>query len=174
MKRLMAAIVGFGLLVGLAGDAGSEPWGRTGDKTLDSTLEKINTAANADPDGFIQQLSSRLKVGEQDIRQAQETYGLGAADTFMATALANATHRPVLSVAKQYTANQGKGWGVLAKDLGIKPGSRVFHQLKRNARGSLSQMDSEAKSKQKHERDMKKVHEQKVKRSADEKRHGKP
>jgi hypothetical protein len=32
-------------------------------------------------------------------------------------------------------ANKGKGWGVIAKNLGIKPGSAEFHALKR---GDLS------------------------------------
>jgi hypothetical protein len=33
-------------------------------------------------------------------------------------------------VIDQYRSDKGKGWGVLAKTLGIKPGSREFHALK--------------------------------------------
>ena len=33
-------------------------------------------------------------------------------------------------VFKIYNANKGKGWGVIAKELGIKPGSPEFHALK--------------------------------------------
>jgi hypothetical protein len=29
-----------------------------------------------------------------------------------------------------YQASKGKGWGVIAKELGIKPGSPAFHALK--------------------------------------------
>jgi len=32
---------------------------------------------------------------------------------------------------ERYRADKGKGWGVLAKSLGIKPGSKEFHALKR-------------------------------------------
>ena len=30
----------------------------------------------------------------------------------------------------KYKANQGKGWGNVAKSMGIKPGSSEFHALK--------------------------------------------
>jgi hypothetical protein len=33
-------------------------------------------------------------------------------------------------VIEQYRSSKGKGWGVLAKSLGIKPGSKEFHALK--------------------------------------------
>ena len=33
-------------------------------------------------------------------------------------------------VKNTYQAHKGKGWGVIAKELGIKPGSREFHALK--------------------------------------------
>jgi hypothetical protein len=173
MKKLLAALAGLVVLVGLAHGAGSEPSDNTGDRKLDSTLEKINLAAKADPDGFIKQLSSRYNIPEQEIRQTKETYRLGAADMFMATALAKATHRPVLSVAEEYNKNQGRGWGVMAKEMGIKPGSSEFHELKRGARGSLDHMESAAKSKQKHEREMKKEHEQRMKKDSQGKGQGK-
>jgi hypothetical protein len=130
---------------------------RTGDWRLDSTLEQLNIAASADPDAFVRRLSSMNNFPEQQLRHARDTYGLGGADLFMATALARETHRPVLYVAEEFKQNQGKGWGVLAQDLGIKPGSSEFHQLKRDAKGSLGYMKSTAKSKQKHEQSMKKA-----------------
>jgi hypothetical protein len=33
---------------------------------------------------------------------------------------------------ERYRKGKGKGWGELAKSLGIKPGSREFHALKRD------------------------------------------
>lgn len=173
MKKLLAASAGLFFLVGVAHGMGSKPSGSTGDKTLDSTLEKINIEAKADPDGFIEHLSLRHNIPKQEIQQARETYGFGAADTYMATALAKITNRPVLSVAEEYKKNQGKGWGVMAKDLGIKPGSREFHKLKGGAQVSLDHMRSMAKSKQKHQREMKQEHEQGMKKDSKGKSHGK-
>ena len=174
MKKLLAASVALLLLVGLAHGMGSKPSGNTGDRKLDSTLEKISFEANADPDGFISQLCSRHNIPEQEIRQAMKTYGLAAPDIFMATALARASQRPVLNVAEEYRKNPGRGWGVMAKDLGIKPGSREFHELKRGAQSFLDNMRSTAKSKQKHEREMKQKQEQKMKEESQGMGHAKP
>jgi len=163
MKKLLAALVGLVFVVGFA--YGMDPSFATGDRKLDSTLEQLNIAASADPDGFVRRLSSMHNFPEQELRQARDTYGLGGADLFMATGLAREIHRPVHSVAEEFKQNQGKGWGVIAQDLGIKPGSTEFHQLKRDARGSLDYMESMAKSKQKHE--------QRTKKAAQGKGHGK-
>jgi hypothetical protein len=173
MKKLLAASTGLFVLVSLAYGMGSKPSGSTGDKKLDSTLEMIDIEAKTDPDGFIEHLSSRHSIPKQEIHQAKETYSLGAADIYMATVLAKLTNRPVLFVAEEYNKNQGKGWGVIAKDLGIKPGSREFHQLKGGAQGSLNHMRSMAKSKQQHEREMKQGQEQRMKKDSKGKDHGK-
>jgi hypothetical protein len=43
--------------------------------------------------------------------------------------------QPQEVVLREYQANKGKGWGVIAKNLGIKPGSREFHELKKGVDG---------------------------------------
>jgi hypothetical protein len=173
MKKLLVASVGLVFLFCLAVPAVSEQRGSTGDKKFDSTLERIDLRAKADPEVLIEQLSSRYNISGPDIRQAKETYSLGAADIFMATALAKVTHRPVLFVAEEYDKNPGRGWGVMAKGMGIKPGSRAFHNMKRNADRSLAHLESAAKSKQKHEQKMKKAHEQKMEKDSPVKGTGK-
>jgi len=155
MRKWLTASVGLVFVVGLA--YGFDPLFGTGDMKLDSTLEQLNIAAGADPDGFLGRLSSMHNFPTQELRRARDTYGLAGADLFMATGLAREIHRPVHSVAEEFKQNQGKGWGVIAQNLGIKPGSSEFHQLKRDAKGSLDYMKSTAKSKQKHEQKMKKA-----------------
>ncbi len=49
-------------------------------------------------------------------------------------------------VVKEYKRNKGKGWGVIAKNLGIKPGSKEFHELKKGY-GSSGPGKSKSKSK---------------------------
>ena len=173
MRRVLMAAMGLVLVAGVAHGWGSQPGGSTGDRQFDATLESLGIEAKADPGGFVEQLSSRYGVPEREIRQARETYGLGPADLFMATALAGASGRPVLSVAEGYKKNQGKGWGVMAKSLGIKPGSREFHELKAGAQGSLDHMHALAKSSQKHEPGLKQEREKKAKKDAQAKSHGK-
>jgi len=65
----------------------------------------------------------------------------------MATALSRLSKRPVGAVAEGYSKNQGRGWGVMAMNMGIKPGSPGFKQMKANARGSVGHMKTMAKAK---------------------------
>lgn len=155
MKKLLAASAGLVVVVGLA--HGFDPSFGTGDPKLDSTLEQLDIAARADRDGFVRRLGSMHSVPEQEIRQAMDTYRFGGADMFMVSALAREAHRPIDSVAQEFKQNPGKGWGVMAQDLGIEPGSSEFHRMKRDAKDSLNYMNSTAKSRQKHEQKMKKA-----------------
>jgi hypothetical protein len=41
------------------------------------------------------------------------------------------TGRSPRAVAEIFNHNRQKGWGAMAKELGIKPGSAEFHALKR-------------------------------------------
>jgi hypothetical protein len=47
-----------------------------------------------------------------------------------ATPIAQLCGSAIDFVIKQYRSDKGKGWGALAKSLGIKPGSAEFHALK--------------------------------------------
>jgi len=49
----------------------------------------------------------------------------------MVLRLAETSGRPANFVITQYRSDKGKGWGALAKSLGIKPGSSEFHALKK-------------------------------------------
>jgi hypothetical protein len=172
MKRPLAVALGLVALFGLANGASSAPRAGTGDRTLNATLGKLSVEAHADPDGFIAQLGSRFTILGPEIRQARETYRLGAADLFMATALASLSRRPVLSVAEQYDKNQGKGWGVMAREMGIRPGSKAFHEMKRHARGIQAHMRSAATSRQKHIQEMRKADERRSNRDTRGSRNG--
>ena len=55
---------------------------------------------------------------------------LQPADAFMCFQLGQMSRKPYESVVQTYQTNKGKGWGVIAKSLGIKPGSPEFHALK--------------------------------------------
>jgi hypothetical protein len=41
------------------------------------------------------------------------------------------SRQPTDYVIEKYKSDKGKGWGALANSLGIKPGSKDFHALKR-------------------------------------------
>ncbi|HSQ61092.1 MAG TPA: hypothetical protein VLT84_11815 [Acidobacteriota bacterium] len=164
MKNLFAISLALALFAGQAYGLGAKPAGVTGDRGFDSMLENLNASANADPDGYYRQLSIRQGIPEQDLRQAKDRFGLGYSDLYMASALAKVKNRSILGVAEDYQQNRGKGWGVMAQEMGIKPGSDEFHAMKRGARGSLDYMKADVPKRQKHEQALKQEHERKAKR----------
>lgn len=97
--------------------------------TLDGFLNNLNIQARADINGFSAKLSAQFGVPELQVRTV-----IGSvrepADAFMSLQLGQWTQKPVEQVVRVYQANQGKGWGVIAKRMGIKPGSAEFHALK--------------------------------------------
>ena len=70
-------------------------------------------------------------------------------DAYMCFRVAEITKKPVDIVLREYKANKGKGWGVIAKNLGIKPGSKEFHELKKNKFSSAASGVGEGKGKDK-------------------------
>ena len=63
--------------------------------------------------------------------------------------VAEVSNKPVDVVIAEYKKNKGKGWGVIAKNLGIKPGSKEFHALKNNKMASGSPEKVKGKGKDK-------------------------
>jgi len=97
---------------------------------LDEFLHNLNVHAQADPEGFSATLSSQFHVSGADVRVV-----LGAvhdpADAFMVLQLGQMSQQPLEAVLSVYQDRAGKGWGSIAQELGIKPGSAEFHALKR-------------------------------------------
>lgn len=56
--------------------------------------------------------------------------GWSPGDVYYACSIARSLGRPCLDIANEYDRD-GRGWGVTAQRLGIKPGSPAFHALKR-------------------------------------------
>lgn len=93
-------------------------------------IQDLNIRATADPSGFKAQLGARFKIGNAEINTVIGNVEKPA-DAYMVLRLGEMSHQPTDYVMKQYRSGKGKGWGVLAKSLGIKPGSKEFHDLKR-------------------------------------------
>jgi hypothetical protein len=120
MKAFNIILAGLATLLffstnGIAGDFG---W-----------MHDLNMRAEADPSAFRARLEARFHVGDMDIEAV-----LGnvhePADAYMLLRLGEMSHRPMEHVLETYRSGKGRGWGVLAKSLGIKPGSAAFHDLK--------------------------------------------
>ena len=97
---------------------------------LDDFLTNLNIQARADMNGFAARVSTQFGVPEVQVRTVIGTVK-EPADAFMVFQLGQMTRKPPETVVRVYQTRRGKGWGVIAKELGIKPGSPEFHALKR-------------------------------------------
>jgi hypothetical protein len=92
-------------------------------------MRNMNITAQADSSGFRARLSTRFNLGDTQVKVILGNVKRPA-DAYMALRLGEISSKPTSYVIQRYKALQGKGWGVLARDLGIKPGSQQFKALK--------------------------------------------
>lgn len=105
----------------------------SGDAELEASLKVVNTDANKDLAAFKLSLTKTFSVGLPEVESCFKV-GMNAGDAFMAFQISNIVHRPIGDVITVYTKSKSKGWGAMAKELGIKPGSAEFHKLKGKAK----------------------------------------
>ncbi len=102
---------------------------KTGDAELDESLKSMGIEAKKDLGAFKTDLTKRFNVGLPKV-EACFKVGMNASDAFMAFQISNITRRPIEDVITVYSKSKSKGWGAMAKEMGIKPGSAEFHALK--------------------------------------------
>lgn len=95
-------------------------------------IPDFNVRANADPSGFKARLAARFRIGDTQVNAVLSNVERPA-DAYMVLRLGEMSAKPTEYVIEKYKSGKGKGWGVLAQSLGIKPGSREFHALKRGS-----------------------------------------
>lgn len=93
-------------------------------------MPDFNIQAAADASGFRARLATRFHIGDATIDAVIGNVEKPA-DAYMVLRLGEMAKRPPEEVLREYKSSRGKGWGALAKSLGIKPGSKEFHALKR-------------------------------------------
>jgi hypothetical protein len=120
MKRIVLAAMTLALFSGKAVAGGG----------LDGFLNNLNIEARADMNGFSAKVSAQFAVPVPQVQAIIKTVD-HPADAFMVLQLGQMTQKPPETIVRVYQVNRGKGWGVIAKSLGIKPGSPEFHALKR-------------------------------------------
>ena len=120
MKRIVFAVLAL-FLVSFPAFAGGG---------LDDFLRSLNVQARADLEGYSARVSAQFGVPQMQVRAIIDTVR-EPADAFMVFQLGQMTRQDHDVVLQTYQKNRGKGWGVIAKEMGIKPGSREFHALKR-------------------------------------------
>jgi hypothetical protein len=118
LKRFLMASALFFLVLSSAVVAGDFDW-----------IKDFNIRAEADPSGFRARLAARFKIGDTHINAVLSNVERPA-DAYIVLRLGEMSAKPTDYVLEKYKAGKAKGWGELAKSLGIKPGSKEFHALK--------------------------------------------
>ncbi len=114
---------------------------RTGDTTLDTTLGKINLRTHGKTlDEFMANISATYNIPVKRIDLLINAGKLTPADIYMAAGISQILKCPFDTIINEYNKNKGKGWGVVTKRLGIKPGSKEFHELKKGSRHHISDL----------------------------------
>jgi len=111
-------------------------------------VKDFNIRVQADPTGFRARIAARFQIGD-----AQITAVLGdlptPADAYIVLRIGEMSRQPTDHVLREYKTSKGKGWGVIAKSLGIQPGSEEFQALKRG-QDLYNGNEGKAKGKKKH------------------------
>lgn len=110
----------------------------TSDSQLNIMLAKIDDDARADFSLWKRDISARNSVSESKITKWSVEFGFKGGEIYLVIEISKITRRPVDEVASVYRDNRGKGWGAIARELGIKPGSPEFHALKKGAGGQAA------------------------------------
>jgi hypothetical protein len=119
MKRLSLWILALLLLSPMAAFAGG----------LEDFLANVNIQARADLPGFSAKISTQFGVPLPNVQAVVRSVS-EPADAFMVFQLGQMSGKQPDTVMNVYAPNKKKGWGAIAKELGIKPGSAEFHALK--------------------------------------------
>lgn len=112
----------------------------TGDSDIDRHLTDINAYGKAEYDFFKKELSLKFGITAKEIDRYVYTEKVSPGDLYYACAISNTTGRKVNDVIVLY--KDKKGWGAVAKELGIKPGSKEFHRLKSKSISGIGKVKS--------------------------------
>ncbi len=106
---------------------------KTGDVELDADLNSINANAKTDLTAFKADLTASFGVSTKNV-DYMLSINMEPAEIYFALEISVAVNKPIETVVDTYEANRDKGWGFIAQELGIKPGSPEFHALKGNSK----------------------------------------
>src|SRR5512139_4081218 len=113
---------------------------------LGGFINSLNVEAKADLGAFKVRLSTQFGVPVPRVEAVMASVATPG-DAYMCFRVGQVASQPVEAVVKEYQAHKGQGWGVIAKNLGIKPGSKEFHALKEGDLGGNNNSPGKSKGK---------------------------
>jgi len=106
---------------------------RSGDAWIDAQLGDVNVFARGNLDGYVDEVVVSTGAPRDYVQEMVVDRGWAPGDVYYACLIARQLGRPCTYVVEAYEREmrgRGRGWGVLAQELGIRPGSAEFHALK--------------------------------------------
>jgi len=121
MKKILLILVS---LIAYSGSA--QISFNTGSVQLDSDLNIINISASADFESFKGDMGVTYNVSEKKIEYMRVSLNMAPGEIYFALEISVLSKTPIDKVITIYKKNKSKGWGYIAKEAGIKPGSSEF------------------------------------------------
>ena len=110
-------------------------------------LDKISIEASKNKGGFDAEIAAEFGIPIPKLNEMRAKFGMKDGDIYMACELGKQANKPIDDVIEKYNKNKSKGWGFIAKEMGIKPGSPEFKALKAKAKGKHDKMKEKGKGK---------------------------
>ncbi|BAX80039.1 hypothetical protein [Labilibaculum antarcticum] len=128
----------------------------TGNLQFDSDLNTINANANLDFGAFQTDLSIGYNVPEKEIEHMRGTLNMAPGEIYLALEISKVSNRSVDDVICNYRKHKSRGWGYIAKESGVRPGSAKFHRLKNHSHHKKNKGHKHSKNHGKHKKKHKK------------------
>ncbi|MGQ4660351.1 hypothetical protein [Lysobacter sp. F6437] len=125
----IAALTGAGSVAAQDFSLGWNP--RSGDVWIDTQLSDVNRYGSRYRQPFVDEMVRYYGAPRDLVSTLLVERNWAPGDVYYACAIAQILGRPCRYVVDVWERDHGQGWGNVAKQLGIKPGSPEFHRLKR-------------------------------------------
>lgn len=112
----------------------------TGDADIDLHLDQINNYGRGEFEFFKNDMSLKFGVSKGILDDYYHRDKISPANIYLAYTLSSVSGKPVGNIFELY--KEKKGWGEIAKELGIKPGSREFHIMKGKTLSGIGKVKS--------------------------------
>lgn len=134
--RLLQPLALATVLAASIGSAGAQTFSlnwnpRSGDVWVDTQLADMNRYGTQYRDPFIDEMVRYHGAPRDLVTDLLVNRRWAPGDVYYACTIAQVIGRPCRYVVDEWAANHAQGWGVVARRLGIKPGSAEFHRLKK-------------------------------------------
>ncbi len=129
LAAAVAALTGTGTAAAQDFSFGWNP--RSGDVWVDSQLSDVNRYGSRYRQPFVDEMVRYYGAPRDLVSTLLVDRNWAPGDVYYACAIAQILGRPCRYVVEVWERDHGQGWGNVAKQLGIQPGSDEFHRLKR-------------------------------------------